>query len=457
MGQRKIKRKISPTRIIASSFALTIFIGTLLLMLPAASASGEAVAPIDCLFTATTSVCVTGLVTVSTANTWSLFGQIIILILIQLGGLGIVTISTGVFMIIGKRIDLHGRILLGDSFNLDTLSGLVAFLKKVFLGTMIVELSGAILYSFSFIKRYGVIKGIWYSVFLSISAFCNAGMDLLGDNSLQDYVLNPYINVVTMSLIVLGGLGFIVWWDVLHIMKQRIKHEIPKTHLYRRLRLHSRIVLSTTLFLIFIGAAFIFLLEYNNAETIGSFTLAQKIMASIFQSVTTRTAGFFTVPQENFKESSALICLVLMLIGGSPIGTAGGIKTTTIAMLYFTTRAVIRGEDVIIVHGRNIPKQTVQKAVAIIVISISFVFLATFILSIIVNGNIIDLMYEATSALATVGLSRALTSTLMFSGKILIIICMYAGRIGPMSLLLFFNMTKKKRVAKYPKEDITVG
>lgn len=266
----KINRELSTTQVIALGFISAVLIGAVILSLPISSADRTFTPFIDSLFTSATSVCVTGLVVVTTATHWSLFGKVVILILIQLGGLGIISFTTGIMMIIGRRITLRDRMLLEDALNLDTLKGLVKFLRRVFKGTFMAESLGAIGYSFVFIPEYGFIKGIWYSVFHSISAFCNAGIDILGDSSLVPYVSNPLINIVTMSLIVAGSIGFIVWWDITANLKKLVSHEYTLKMALRRLHLHSKISIITTLCLIFGGAVFIFVLEYDNTATIGN-------------------------------------------------------------------------------------------------------------------------------------------------------------------------------------------
>lgn len=452
-----IRNSLSTTQIIALGFFFAILTGTLLLCLPIASANGESTPFADSLFTATTSVCVTGLVVVNTAAHWSLFGKVVILILIQLGGLGVISLSTGIMMVIGRRITLRDRLLLEDAFNLNTLSGLVKFLRRVFKGTFIIEGLGAIGYALVFIPEFGLLRGIWYSVFHSVSAFCNAGIDLLGENSLGNYLTNPWINIVTMLLIILGGIGFIVWWDVLRIIQGIREKQIPREHCIRRLHLHTKIVLITTLILIVAGALLIFLLEFSNPATIGNLTVPQKILASFFQSVTTRTAGFLTFSQSGMKESTVLICLFLMFIGGSSIGTAGGIKTTTFALLILSTASTIKGSDHLVVCRKSVPHRTVQKALAVTLVSLFVLFLAILSLSLVQEGRILDIAYEATSAIATVGLSRDFTDNLHLAGKLIIITCMYLGRIGPISMAIFFSHKSKSSLVSYPHEDVTVG
>ncbi len=454
----KINRELSTTQVIALGFILAVLIGAVILSLPVSSANGNFTPFVDSLFTSTTSVCVTGLVVVTTATHWSLFGKIVILILIQLGGLGIISFTTGVMMIIGRRITLRDRMLLEDALNLDTLKGLVKFLRRVFKGTFMAESFGAIGYSFVFIPEYGLIKGIWYSVFHSISAFCNAGIDILGENSLVPYVSNPLVNIVTISLIVAGGIGFIVWWDITANVKKLISHEYTLKMALRRLHLHSKISIITTLCLIFGGAIFIFLLEYDNTATIGNMSFFDKVMASFFQSVVLRTAGFITFSQAELRSTTVLVCLFLMFIGGSSIGTAGGIKTTTFALLFLSTRATIKGHPHIVVFNKTIHHKTVQKAIAVTFVSFLALILATFALHLVEGGSLLNAAFETTSAIATVGLSRDFTVSLNFAGKLIIIVCMYLGRIGPISMAIFFSRQQSHRVyCSYPHEDITVG
>ncbi len=448
---------LSTTQIIALGFLCAILLGTFLLTLPCSSASGAATSPADALFTATTSVCVTGLVTVPTYLHWSLFGKIVILILIQLGGLGIISFTTGIMMVIGRKITLKDRILLEDALNLNTLSGLVKFLRKIFLGTFLVETAGAICYSFVFIPRYGLLRGCWYSLFHSVSAFCNAGIDILGDNSLGDYLTHPWMNGVTMTLIILGGLGFLVWWDILNTWNAFRPKSLTLKKFFSRLHLHTKITLTATIALILIGGIAVFLLEYDNPGTIGNLTLFEKIQASFFQSVTTRTAGYATFSQTDLRSSTSMICLMLMFIGGSPIGTAGGIKTTTFILLALSTIATVKGREHVVVYGRTIPRKTVQKALAVTSVSFLALCLAIILMSVAEPAALLDIAYETTSAIGTVGLSRDFTPHLHMAGKLIIILCMYLGRIGPISLAIIFNSRAKRALIQYPEEDITVG
>ncbi len=450
----KKKVNLTTTQMILLSFLTAILVGSLLLWLPFASATGESVSYIDALFTATTSVCVTGLVTVSTASAWSVFGQIVILILIQIGGLGIITIVSGIMISLHKRMGLENRLLLQDAFNLNSLSGIVRFIKKVLIGTFAVEGAGALLYMTVFVPEFGL-RGIWISVFNAVSAFCNAGMDIIGEDSLCAYAVHPMINVTTSMLIILGGIGYIVWWDVIRVGKNFKKQKLK---CFSGLTLHSKIALASTGIFLAVGAALFFLFEYNNPQTIGEFSLFGKLQAAFFQSVTTRTAGFATVPQQNLTDASAIVSLFLMFVGGSPVGTAGGVKTVTIAILVFSAFATIRNREDVELFRRRISKQAIGKAVAVVSMSFLIAFTATVLLSAVSGAPALDVMYETFSATATVGLSRNLTSTLSLLGKLIIIVTMYLGRVGPISMVIAFHTKKKKQnIIKNPMEDISVG
>ena len=451
---RKKCIQLSTTQKIMLSFLCAILVGSFLLALPVSSASGESVPYIDALFTATTSICVTGLVTVPTYSTWSIWGQIVILILIQLGGLGVITVMYGVMMGLHRRLGLGNRWMLQDVFNLNNISGIVKFLRKVLIGTLVVEGTGALLYMTVFVPEYGP-RGIWISLFNAVSAFCNAGMDIMSENSLCGYVFQPMVNLVTMLLIILGGLGYIVWWDVLRVLKN---FRTQKMNCLKQLTLHSKIALSMTGLLIIVGAAAFFIFEYDNPLTMQGYTFGERILASLFQSVTTRTAGFATIPQENLTNTSAMISVLLMLIGGSPVGTAGGMKTVTIAVLLVSMFATIRNKEDAELFQRNIPKQAVNKSVAVVSMFFIIASLSTILLSAVTDADVIDIVYETVSATATVGLTRNLTSMLNLWGKLIIIVTMYLGRVGPISLVVAFSTQKKnKNIVKNPTEEISVG
>lgn len=450
----KYVSNMTTTQKIMLSFLIVILAGSILLALPISSTTGEAVPYLDALFTATTSTCVTGLVTLPTVSTWSVFGQAVILLLIQIGGLGIITIVTGFAVGMQYRMGIGDSLLIQDAFNLNTMSGMKEFVKKVLKGTLVVEGVGALLYMLVFVPEYGA-KGIWISIFNSISAFCNAGIDIFAEDSLCAYVHHPIINAVTVTLIILGGIGYIVWWDVVRVIRdgKRLKWKC-----WRRLTLHSKIALASTAVLLLGGAVLIFIFEYNNPLTMGDFTLAQKIQASWFQSVTTRTAGFATLPQQNLTNATSMVSLLLMFIGGSPVGTAGGIKTVTITVLLLAAFATIRNRDEVAVFNRTISKQAVSKAVAVTSMSFIIMFVSTVLLSAVTEASALDILFETVSATATVGLSRNLTPFLNGWGKFIIIVTMYLGRVGPISLATAFNSRKVvPNIIKNPTEKISVG
>ena len=452
MNMKKIR--LTTTQIILLSFLLVIMIGSVLLALPISSTNGTAVPYIDALFTATTSTCVTGLVTLPTFSTWSVFGQIVILILIQVGGLGVITIITGLMLLLNRKLGISDRLLIQDAFNLNTMSGFVKFVRKVLFGTLIIEGVGAVLYMLVFVPEFGP-KGIWISVFNSISAFCNAGIDIIADNSLCNYATNPLINTVTSVLVILGGLGYIVWWDVLRVVKSRSS---KNRKIFRHLTLHSKIAITVTTGLIFVGTILIFAFEYANPLTIGGMSLFDKIQVSFFQSVTTRTAGFATIAQENLTNASAAVSMILMLIGGSPVGTAGGMKTVTIAALVCSAFATIRNKNGATLFGRRIPEESIKKAVAVVVMFLAICTASAVLLMATSNASAMDAVYETVSATATVGLSRNFTASLNTVGKLIIIVTMYFGRVGPISLAVALgSKNESQNVISEPTENISIG
>lgn len=444
----------STTQLILLSFLAAILLGTALLALPFSAADGRSVPIVDALFTATTSVCVTGLTTLPTVSAWSPFGQAVILLLIQVGGLGIITTLAGVTLLFQRRMGLGDRLLLQDTFNLNTLSGLVRFLKKALLGTFAVEGVGALLCMTVFVPRYGP-RGVWISVFHAVSAFCNAGMDVFAQNSLIDYALHPLLNTVTCVLILLGGVGFLVWWDVLAVLRQARRLGF---RCLQHLTLHSKIVLWMTSLLLAGGTAAFFLLEYHNPATLGGHFLPQKLLLAFFQSVTCRTAGFATIPQSALTDASALVSLLLMFIGGSPVGTAGGVKTVTVAVLAASAYATIRNRDQVCLFHRALSPQALNKALAVVSTAFAVIFLSALLLSVVTQAPTMDILYEVVSASATVGLSRDLTPALPTAGKLIVTATMYLGRVGPISLAVAFGTRRETRsVIQNPTEEISVG
>ena len=451
---KKIRFSLSTTQLILLSFVAAILVGSALLMLPFSSATGDSVGFVDALFTATTATCVTGLVTLPTATAWSPFGQAVILLLIQIGGLGIITVMSGVMLMLNKKMGIGDRLLVQDAFNLNTMSGLARFIKKVLLGTFIIEGVGALLYMTVFVPRFGA-RGIWISVFNSVSAFCNAGIDVFSENSLCDYATHPLINAVTSALVVLGGIGYIVWWDVLRVVKSCSK---KNRRIFRHLSLHSKIALTATAVLLLLGTLLFLAFEYNNPKTIGELSLFDKLQVAAFQSVTTRTAGFASVPQENLTGASAALSVLLMVIGGSPVGTAGGMKTVTVAVLLCSAFATVRNKRSATVFGRSISESSIRKALAVAVTFIAICSVSTVLLMATNSVSAIDAVYETVSATATVGLSRSLTPSLNLAGKLIIIATMYLGRVGPISLAVALGSgNESQNVISEPSEDLNIG
>ena len=446
ISEAKIDRsRLTSTQTIALGFLLAIFLGALLLMIPAATAGGEKTGFITALFTATTSICVTGLVVVDTFSHWSLFGQIIILILIQIGGFGVIALYSAIVMLLKKNFSLRTRLLIQDYYNLDSIHGLIKFLIRVIQDTLIVEGVGALLYSFVFVPRFGFFKGVWISIFNSVSAFCNAGMDVIGANSLIDYKDNIPVNLITMSLIILGGIGYVVWFDFIENLKLSISRRYSIRTFWKKLGEHSKLVINLTLFFIISGTLLVLLFEWNNPKTIGNLSIGGKILASVFQSVTFRTAGFATVPQESLTASTCMVGCIYMFIGGSPVGTAGGVKTVTIFVLLLNTFSFIRNRTEPVVFSRAVSDKLISKASAIVMSNLLLTLVLLMTLIQVSKVPALPAAFEMFSATGTVGLSRALTSTLNVPGKIVEMIGMYAGRIGPISMALFFSTKRSDK------------
>ncbi|WP_418751553.1 TrkH family potassium uptake protein [Frisingicoccus sp.] len=446
MREKKKSFELRTTQVIALGFVILILTGSVLLSLPFASTDGRATPYIDALFTATTSSCVTGLVTVVTGQHWSLFGQAVILVMIQLGGLGVVSFTTLLLMIAGKRIQLKQRMLIQEAYGFDTLTGMVRMVRKMIWGTLIVEAVGAVLYMFVYIPRYGLAKGIWVAVFTAVSAFCNAGMDLMGADSMMAYVSHPLMNLVTMALIVIGGLGFFVWWDLLAAARRVFRQKMSLRQSVRRMSLHSKLVLCVTAALIFGGGVVFFILEHNNPATMGDLTLGGKIWASIFQSVTLRTAGFASIDQGGLRTGSLLLGCVLMFIGGSPGGTAGGVKTVTVTLLACAVLAIVNGHEDVELGHRRVKMENVMKGICVILLQVFFLVISTFALCCIESDiPFIQIMYETFSALGTVGLTMGITEGLSVAGRLVLIASMYFGRLGPITMAMIMNVNGNKK------------
>ncbi len=446
-------------RVTAAGFLGIILLGTVLLYLPVSNT--QPISFLDALFTSVTSVCVTGLVTVVPAAQFTLFGKIVLLLLIQIGGLGVIACATLFFFLLRRRITIQERIVLKESYGAERLGGIVKLVRKVIIGTFLVEGAGAVLYSFQFIPEYGPAKGIWYSIFHSVSAFCNAGIDILGDNSLGNYVTNPIINVVTILLIILSGIGFTVWFDVIGNSRRLIRKEIPGHWWFARLRLHSKLAIITTLVLIIGGTVFIFFAEYGNPETIGGLSLGHKLLASLFQSVTTRTAGFCAISQGALHEETKLFCSLLMFVGGSPGGTAGGVKTTTMAMLFLGCLTFVRGGNDTECMGKKITVANFRTGFCVVMVAFSVFITGTIVILILEPDNVklINVIYETVSAIGTVGLTADLTPRLCRASQIVLMLMMYIGRLGPLTMALMFagKTHPRDQIRSLPEERIMVG
>ena len=439
-----IRFKLNPPRILALGFMLLIIIGALLLNLPIASQNGESIGFINALFTSASAVCVTGLVVVNTATHWTLFGQTVIILLIQMGGLGIMTMATIVAMISGRKISLKERLVIKEQLNQETLSGLVKLTKYVIYLTFFIEGIGALFLSIKFIPQFGLIKGIWFSVFHAVSAFCNAGFDIMG-NSLMNYNNSVLVMLTVASLIVLGGIGFGVILDVVRNRK------------WKKLSLHSKLAISFTVFLILFGTIIFYILESNNPLTMQEFTFKEKTLASLFASITPRTAGFNSIDVAGMNQSSTLLTIILMFIGGSPGSTAGGVKTVTMLVLIISTISIIKGERDVEVFKRRIPYETIFKSIAIIMIGIALVFFVTFLLTLTEDQEFLNILFETTSAFGTVGLSRGITSELSDAGKVILTLTMYSGRVGPLTLAFAVGYKEEHKRFRYAEGNITVG
>lgn len=446
------KRKIfTPVQIIALGFAVTILVGALLLRLPIATIDGVRTPLIDCIFTSTSAVCVTGLVVVDTGTYWSYFGKTVIIILIQIGGLGFMSFAALFSLILGKRITLRERLIIRESFNSNSLQGIVKLVRYILIFTFSIEAIGAVLLSFQFIPQFGLAKGIYYSMFHSVSAFCNAGFDLMGNfSSLTSYSSNALVILTISALIVIGGLGFYVWDEVYNYRKTK------------RFSLHTKVVMLITVFLIVFGFVMILLFETTGNGMLKGLSFKEKILSSLFASISPRTAGFNSIDLTKLTAASTLLTIALMFIGGSPGSTAGGVKTSTAGVLALTVISVIRGREDAEVFKRRINKETVYKAFAVVVVGMVIVLTCTIILSITESGAGVPFeyyLYEAASAFGTVGLSLGLTQKLTAIGKIVVAITMYFGRVGPLTILVALAIRKKKvnNSVRYPEDKILVG
>lgn len=443
-GRRVVK--FSPGQILLLGFAGMILIGALLLTLPFASESGESLNFLDALFTATSAVCVTGLVVVDTATRFTTFGEVVIMLLIQAGGLGFMTVSTLIALALRRRVSLQDRLVIREGLNQESLAGVVRLVRMVTLTTATIELTGLLLLSLRFVPQFGLGRGLYYSLFHSVSAFNNAGFDLMGGfRNLTGYVTDPLVSLTISALIVLGGIGFTVI------------SEVRRRRDFHKLSLHSKLVLTFTAVLIAGGALGFWLLERQNPATLGRLPLGGQLLASLFQSITPRTAGFNTVDLSALYPSTWMLLIMLMFIGASPGSTGGGVKTSTIGVLLATVWAAIRGEPDTVLFRRRIPADTIRRSLAIVTLALLLLLVTTMILSRTEQFLTIRLLFEATSAFATVGLTTGITPELSATGRILMILLMYTGRVGPLTLAAAIATRLKQQRLREAEERVMVG
>lgn len=440
------KMKMTNTRIIALGFALVILTGALLLCMPFSSKEFQWTNPIDSLFTATTATCVTGLVTVDTGAHWSMFGQIVILVMIQIGGIGFMTLFTLFSFFLRGKVSLHERRLLMQSAGAMHMGGVMGTFRQILLGTAVIEGLGAFILYRRFLPLYGD-KALWYAIFHSISMFCNAGLDLFtpeGGSSFAAFADDPVVMFTVMFLIVMGGLGFLVWNDLLKCCFR-----------FHKLQLHSKLVLCITGVLLFGGALLFYITERN--ASMAHLSEPQKLMASLFQSVTTRTAGASTIDQSTLSDSGSIISMVLMFIGGSPGSTAGGVKTTTVAVFLFSTIRLARNQETVVAFKRRIDDRIVRQAGSVVCVYLGVVLVGTALICALEPAGMREIMYEVVSAIATVGLSMNLTPTLCWLSKLLLIIIMFAGRLGGLSIFMALGEKNETTLLERPTEKILIG
>lgn len=441
---RKAKRHLSSAQIIILGFAAVILLGTLLLMLPISTQDRQGAIFSDALFTATSAVCVTGLIVQNTATYWSTFGQAIILILIQIGGMGVVTLAVAIAIFSGKKISLKQRSTMQEAIAAPKVGGIVRLTGFILRMTFIFEFLGAVIMSPIFCKEFGIPRGIWYSIFHSISAFCNAGFDLMGIkvpySSLTSFVEHPVVNLTIMSLIVIGGIGFMTWDDI----------KCNRLH-FKKYRLQTKIVLVTTTLLLILPTLYFFFFEFTDAPS------KERLLSSMFQSVTTRTAGFNTVDLNQISEIGLAIMIILMIVGGSPGSTAGGMKTTTLAVMLSNSISVFFRREHTQLYGRRITDDAVRNAATVLTMYLTLFLSGGFIISRIENLSLSTCLFETASAIGTVGLTRGITPNLGLISQGILILLMYFGRVGGLTLIFAAISSKKGNTARLPQEKVTVG
>lgn len=446
--QVKRRRVLSASQVVAISFAAVILTGTLLLMLPIASVSGTSCGFLPALFTATSATCVTGLIVVDTLTAWTLFGQVVIILLIQLGGLGFMTIIFLMALLVKRKLSLSQRLMAVSNFNLNDMGDIARLVRGALKTTFAFEGIGALILTICFWPRHGV-AAIWKGVFTSISAFCNAGFDIFGTEkigSLSTYDDNPVVLLTVTILIACGGLGFFVWEDV------------KRKRRWKRLALYSKMVIVMTLFLLAFGTAFFLLSEYDNAGTMASMPFGQSLLNALFQSTTLRTAGFYSISQGALTDISIVMCIILMLTGGSSGSCAGGLKTGTVGVLLLALRSGLRGRETVTIRGRTIPQQKVLSAVTLLLAVMMLFLAASIAIAVLDDVPYLAAAYETASAMATVGVTTGITPSLGTASHIILIILMYLGRVGFVSFsLAFLAQNPAKSKISYPEADVMIG
>ena len=441
-SKKQKKNRITFLTVACVFFGLTI-IGTLLLLLPFATMEGKSTSLMTAFFTALTSSCVTGNTIVDTSTHWTPFGKLVILVLTQLGGMGVISMVVFMVAVAKRQFSMSQIFMLQDMFTMYSSERVLKFFVRVFLGAMVIELLGAFAYMPSFISRFGVARGIWYSVFTSVSAFCNSGLSVIHMDSLEPFNDDPAVLIVTMILVVIGGLGFVVWTDIGDMFRRKERRRAPLMKRVRRsltgLKTHTKMVIRMSVFLILAGAGLTLLLEWNNPATLGSMHFGQKLLNSFFQSVTCRSAGFSAISQTGLKDASRFIDCIFMFIGGSPVGTAGGVKTVTIFVILLNVRTFMQNKREVVYRGRRIPDTIIRKAIAIVTVQLTVSIVLCILLMVVSNVSMADAFYEMFSVVSTAGLTCGVTASVDTAGLCIVMIGMFVGRIGPIMMLLFFQ------------------
>lgn len=447
----KKKKYLSPFKILAIGFASVILTGGILLSLPISSASGQYTSLLDTIFTATSAVCVTGLVVLDTGVYWSLFGQWVILILIEIGGLGFMAMSTIFALLLGKRISLRERLVMQEAYNTFSLQGVISHVRYMLFFTLAVQGGAALILMTQFIPMFGAAKGVYFGIFHAISAFNNAGFDLLGNFTSVTVINDNKVVLMTLAtLINIGGLGYLVWREIIGGIKSRKK--------LKNFSLHAKVVMTISLTLVLFGSLVFLIFEWNNPATMQGMRFSDKVVNSYFSATTPRTAGFNSISNSEMSPAGKLLTMAYMFIGGSPGSTAGGVKTTTLGIVIFTLISVLKGREDVEVYHKKLSQSTVYRAVAVFLMGITIVVIGVMILSIAEVGATFEvILYEVLSAFGTVGLTQGITPSLTSISKVTLTIIMYMGRVGPLTVMLALAGKQSKANVKYPEGKLLIG